>query len=400
MTADTTTVDRKMIPLSVPNLCGNEWSYLKECLDTGWVSTAGPFVTRFEKAVAGYTGAMYAVACISGTAGLHVALRLAGVEAGDEVIVPAVTFIAPVNAVRYLSAEPVFMDCDDFLNIDAGKVLRFCEEECELTALGLRNRSSGRMLKALVPVHVFGTPCDMDALLSIAEKFSLKVVEDASESLGSWRTTSRGRVHTGTEGHLGVISFNGNKIVTSGGGGMILTNDENHARRARYLTTQAKDDEVRFIHHETGYNYRLTNTQAALGLAQCENLERFKAVKKKNRDLYKKELGKVTGLSFIGAPNTADPNFWLTAVAIDKDLCGIDRDTVMKALAARKIETRPLWELNHLQKPYHDNQHYRIEKALLFREQLLCLPSGTGLTENDVAQVTTALIEIMGKANG
>jgi len=395
MQKNTITADIRKIPLSVPNLCGNEWSYVKECLDTGWVSTAGPYVNRFEKEIASYTGASRAVACASGTAGLHTALVIEGVSAGDEVIVPTVTFIAPVNAVHYQGAEPVFMDCDQYLNIDVEKVRRFCEEECERTDRGLLNRRSGRIVRAIIPVHVFGIPCDMDSLMDTADNFSLAVIEDASESLGSRIKAGRfkGR-HTGTIGKSGVLSFNGNKIITTGGGGMIMTNDDETAEKARYLTTQAKDDSLRFIHNEIGFNYRMTNISAALGCAQLEKLDEFVSIKRRNYDCYRQELRGVKGLSFIDVPQWAEPNYWIYPLLVEQNTAGISRDDMMASLSQRGLETRPLWELNHMQKPYEKNQHYEIEKALFYRERVLCLPCSTSLTEDDVVHVSSVIREL------
>ena len=265
-----------MIPLSVPNLKGKEWQYIKKCIDTNWVSSAGSFVKKFEDAICAYTKAGYAVACINGTAGLQIALKLCGVSQHDEVIVPTLTFIAPVNAVTYLGAEPIFMDCDDFMNIDPVKLREFCTKECTLTKNGLKNKSTGRTIKALVPVHVFGNPCDMQEIMKIARQYQLKVIEDATESLGACYSSGIYKnKFTGTIGDIGVFSFNGNKIITTGGGGMIVTGNKAIAQKARYLVEQAKDDPVNYIHHEIGYNYRLTNIQAAMGLAQLKQLKKF-----------------------------------------------------------------------------------------------------------------------------
>ena len=257
--------DTRLIPLSVPSIQGNAWKYVKDCLDTGWVSSAGKYVSAFEGAVARYSGAKHAVACVNGTAALHVALELCGVRPGDEVIVPTLTFIAPVNTVRYCGAQPVFMDCDGFMNMDVDKLETFCQEECRLSQGKLINKKTKRTVKAVLPVHVFGNPCRMDRILGTARRFGLKVVEDATESLGSrYAAGPLAGKHTGTAGDFGVFSFNGNKIITTGGGGMLVTGDKKAAQTTAYLTTQAKDDSVRSIHNATGYNYRLTNIQAAL----------------------------------------------------------------------------------------------------------------------------------------
>ncbi|MBT6113361.1 MAG: aminotransferase class I/II-fold pyridoxal phosphate-dependent enzyme, partial [Candidatus Marinimicrobia bacterium] len=262
-----------MIPLSVPYLNGNEWKYIKECLDTNWVSSAGRYVDLFEQKIAEYTGAKYAVACVNGTAALQVSLQLAGVQQGDEVIAPTLTFIAPINAIAYNGASPVFMDADDFYNIDPVKIIRFIENETKFKDGFSYNKSSGNRISAFVPVHVWGNACWLDKLVNICAERNIAIVEDASESLGTRYTRGNFKdKHTGTIGKLGCISFNGNKIITAGGGGMILTDDDELAQKARYLTTQAKDDPIKYLHHEIGYNFRLTNVQAALGVAQLEQL--------------------------------------------------------------------------------------------------------------------------------
>lgn len=381
-----------MIPLSVPVISGNEWQYVKECLDTGWVSSAGKYVDRFEQEVARYTGAKFAVACVNGTAALHVALRLAGVGPGDEVIVPTVTFIATVNVVRYAQAIPVFMDCDDFYNLDAGKTREFILQETVYKDGHTYNRASNRRISAVMPVHVFGNAAWLDELLPLCRERNIKVIEDAAESIGTVYTagTMKGR-HTGTVADLGCLSFNGNKIITTGGGGMVLTDDPSLAAKARYWTTQAKDDEARFVHHEVGYNYRLTNVQAAIGVAQMEQLPGFLEVKKKNFDAYKRCLGPVAGLSLAETPGYARNNHWMYAMQIDAGLFGRDRERVMADLAKQGIQTRPLWHLNHRQRPYQNCQHFRITRAEELWKTTLCLPCSTNLSEADVEHVVQML---------
>lgn len=384
----TRTVDQPPIPLSIPVLGGNEWRYVKECLDTGWVSTAGPFVQRFEQEIARYTGAPHAVACVNGTAALHLALQLAGVRAGDEVLVPTVTFIASVNAIRYCQAEPVFMDCDEFYNLDVEKVAEFFRSETRSERGRIVNRRTGRRIAAVLPVHVFGNACRLDELLPVCREREIPVIEDAAESLG---TRYRDGRHTGTLGLLGCLSFNGNKIITTGGGGMILTADAALAARAKYLTTQAKDDEARFIHHEIGYNYRLTNVAAALGVAQLERLSEHLRIKKANFIRYQERLAGRPGLRLAPVPPYADNNHWMYALQIERVTYGLDREATMALLARHGIQTRPLWELNHRQRPYAGCQHYRIERALQLWEATLNLPASVNLTEADVDRVCAIL---------
>jgi perosamine synthetase len=380
-----------MIPLSVPELHGNEWTYMKECIDTGWVSSAGKFVDRFEQEIVRYTGAKHAIACTSGTAALHVALQLAGVGPEDEVIVPTLTFIASVNAIRYLGAYPVFMDCDEFYNIDSDKTVAFLTQETETVNGQTRNRRSGRRIAALMPVHILGNAVRLEPLLAACRERHLRVVEDAAESLGTFYSagTLKGR-HTGTLGDLGCLSFNGNKIITTGGGGMILTNDSHLAARAKYLTTQAKDDEERFVHHEVGYNYRLTNVQAALGVAQLEQLPNHLERKSETYADYQKGIASIPGLKLADVPDYAMNNHWLCALQIESTY-GESRDALMARLTKAGIQTRTLWSLNHLQRPYQQCQTYRLDRAGEIWGKSLCLPSSAGLTPEQRQQVLKAI---------
>jgi perosamine synthetase len=304
-----------VIPLCVPVLGGNEWRYVKECLDTGWVSSVGPFVDRFESVVADFVGARHAVATASGTAALHVALLVAGVQPGDEVLVSALTFIAPANAVRYVGAWPVFMDAEPgFWGMDPGKVVDFLEKECGWREGTLYNKTTGRRVKAIVPVHVVGHPVDMDLIREAARKFNLVVIEDAAESLGA---KYRGHM-VGRLGDIACFSFNGNKVITTGGGGMIVTDNEEWAHRARYLTTQAKDDPVEYVHQEVGYNYRLTNVQAALGCAQMEQLPGYVAAKRRVAARYTETLTGTPGITPMREAPWAFGTFWMYTVLVDE----------------------------------------------------------------------------------
>ncbi len=381
-----------MIPLSVPNLHGNEWRYVKECLDSGWVSSAGPFVDRFEREFAAYTGASYAVACVNGTAALQTALRIAGVEAGDEVIVPTLTFIATVNAVHYLGAVPVFMDSDEYYNLDAAKVLDFFDRNTDCRDGVCVNIHTGRRIAAVVPVHVFGNAARLEPLIAPCHARGIAIVEDAAESLGTRYSSGAlaGR-HTGTIGDLGCFSFNGNKIITTGGGGMIVTDNTEHARRARYLTTQAKDDELRYVHGDVGYNFRLTNLQAALGVAQLEQLTEFIEIKKRGYRIYSDIIAGISGLKLAEVPPYADNNHWMYALRVETSRYGRDRDTLIADLGRAGVQTRPVWHLNHLQSPYVGCEHYAISNALVQLAVTVNLPCSTTLSPADIAFVCDKL---------
>jgi perosamine synthetase len=381
-----------MIPLCAPNINGNEWLYVKECLDTEWVSSAGKYVDLFEQKIIEYTGAKYAVACINGTAALQVSLRLAGVNSGDEVIVPTLTFIAPVNAIAYNGASPIFMDVDKYYNLDIEKTIDFIQNETFLKNGFAYNKRSNKKIAAIMPVHMWGSPVWLDELISICNKNNITIVEDASESLGSFYNKGKfNQYHTGTLGMMGCISFNGNKIITSGGGGMILTNDISLMKESRYLTTQAKDDPVRYIHNEIGYNFRLSNVQAALGVAQIEQLPQFIERKCDIYNFYKTSINSFDGLRIADVPSYAENNHWMVILQIDKDVYGESREELMSRLNKKNIQTRPAWSPIHLQKPYQTCQTYCIENAQQLVDISLCLPSSTNLTNSELVEVINAL---------
>ncbi len=369
------------IPLSVPNLSGNERAYVNEAIEAQWVSTGGSYITRFEEMVARFVGVPDAVACQSGTAALHLALICAGVQPGDEVIVPTLTFIAAVNPVKYLHAEPVFMDCDDSLCMDIVKLEAFLETGCDLTPSGLINRSSGRRVSAVIVVHVFGNLADMDRLASLREKYPIRIIEDATEALGSRFLSGRfGGFHAGTVGDFGAFSFNGNKIITTGGGGMLIGADSGELAHARYLSTQAKDDTLRFVHNEIGYNYRMTNVQAAIGVGQMELLPSFLETKKANYERYRSN-----GIDLLPFRDDIQSNYWFYSYMTER------RDALLAYLADRQIQARPIWVLIHSLPPYRDAQAFRIERAPYYWERVVNIPCSTNLTTKEVDFVSESL---------
>jgi perosamine synthetase len=381
-----------MIPLSVPSLQGNEWNYVKDCLDTEWVSSAGKYVEKFESDFAAYVGSLHAVACVNGTAALQVALRIAGVQPGDEVIVPTLTFIATINAVSYLGGEPIFMDCDDYYNIDIEKTADFLDRKTEVRNGYTFNKITGKRIAAIVPVHVFGNAVRMQEIVTFCGARGMRVVEDAAESLGTSYTGLglEGR-HTGTIGDIGCFSFNGNKIITTGGGGMIVTDIPEFAEKARYLTTQAKNDEVRYVHDEIGYNFRLTNLQAALGVAQLELLPGFLEIKQHNFATYRDEISKIDGLALGEVPPYGRNNHWMYALQVDHNIYGKNREELMAHLSGHGIQTRPVWHLNHLQAPYRHCHSYRIDKAPRMVEMTLNIPCSANLKESEIDFVVDML---------
>jgi aminotransferase in exopolysaccharide biosynthesis len=362
--------------LHEPRFAGNEWNYLKECLDTGYVSSVGAFVDRFEADLAAYTGARHAVAVVNGTAALHLALMLAGVQPGDEVLVPALTFVATANAVAYCNATPHFVDSDPAtLGMDPARLREYLRTIAVRESDGLRNRRSGRPIRALVPMHTFGHPVDMDALLQLADEFGLAVVEDATESLGS---VYHGR-QTGTLARIGTLSFNGNKTVTTGGGGAILTDDSALAKRAKHLSTTAKLPHAwEFRHDEVGYNYRMPNINAALGCAQLEQLPAMLASKRALHERYREVFAGVDGVQLFAEPAGCRSNYWLQALLLDPARAH-ERDDVLAATNAAGYMTRPVWTLMPELRPYAQAPTMELEGARSLARRLVNIPSSAGL---------------------
>lgn len=388
-------MEKKQIPLSVPNLDIGIVDNLRECIETGWVSTGGRFITEFEQKMAAYTGLSDAVSAQSGTAGLHVALRILGVQSGDEVIVPTLTFVAAVNPVKYLGAEPIFMDCDDSLCMDPQKLETFCAQECVLEEDRLVHKATGRQVKAIVVVHIFGNLARMDQIMAIAGRYHLKVLEDATEALGSYYTEGKYQGYfSGTVADMGVYSFNANKIITTGGGGMIVSRHQPYLDEARYLTITAKETSAEaalfFVHGEVGYNYRMLNLQAALGVSQLAQLEHFIEIKKNNYQVYKEELaglqesGAVTLLPF---KEDTRANHWFYSLYIDDKRFGESRDELMHRLIENGVQCRPVWKLIHTLEPYKAAESYKIQKAVDYANHILNVPCSTNLTADEVRYV-------------
>lgn len=370
-------MSEKFIPLSVPNIKGNELKYVTEAIETEWVSTGGSFINDFESCTAEYVKSAGAVACQSGTAGIHLALVTNKIGADNEVIVPALTFIAAINPVSYVGAKPIFMDCDDSLCLNMDKVEEFCNEQCDFSNGKLINKMTGKHIKAMIVVHIFGNMADMEKALDIADKYNLIIIEDATEALGSY--VKEGKLkgkYAGTIGKVGVYSYNGNKIITTGGGGMVVSNDNELLENIRYLSTQAKDDSLYYIHNDIGYNYRMTNLQAAVGLGQMENLESFIAVKERNYHLYND-----CGIELMRFREDIRPNYWFYSYITEY------KDELIKHLNEERIQTRPIWNLICDLKPYARCMRYKINKAREYWNKVVNIPCSTNLSEEDVKRV-------------
>lgn len=378
----------------MPEIRGNEWKYIKECLDTNWVSSVGSYVDQFERMMAERVGTKYAIATVNGTAALHIALLLAGVQADDEVLISSLTFIAPANAIRYVGAWPVFMDAEPrFLQIDPAGVVDFLDADCRWDGRELRNKRTGRRVSAILPVHILGHPVDLDPILAVAEKYSLPVIEDATEGLGA---RYRGK-SLGSFGHVSCFSFNGNKIITTGGGGMLVTNNAEWAARARYLTTQAKDDPMEYVHSAVGYNYRLTNLLAAMGCAQMEQLDAFVEAKRQIAKRYNESLVSLPGIRLPEEADWAFSTFWMYTVLIDEKQSGIDSRQLLRELNAKKIQSRPLWQPMH-RSPAHDPSSSPLcPNSDEVHRQAISLPCSVGLTRTSQHQVIETIASFIGK---
>ena len=359
----------EFIPLHEPKFVGNEKAYLIDCIDSTFVSSVGKYVDRFEQMMADYTGAKYAVATVNGTAALHIALKLVGVNQGDEVITQPLSFIATCNAISYCGAKPVFVDVDrDTLGMSPGSLRSFLATSTTQTSAGCINKTTGRKISAVVPMHTFGHPCRIDEIAKICEEFGIPLIEDTAESLGSYY---QGK-HTGTFGKIAAFSFNGNKTITTGGGGMIVTNDEVLAKRAKHITTTAKiPHPYEFIHDEIGYNYRLPNINAALGCAQMECLPHFLESKRAIALAYAEFLS-ASNINFVAELAQANSNYWLNALILEDKQA---REVFLKELNEAGVMSRPIWRLMNELPMFRDCQSSDLTNAKWLEERVVNIPS-------------------------
>ncbi|AOY78163.1 LegC family aminotransferase [Clostridium formicaceticum] len=367
-----------LIPLHQPTFRGKEWAYVKDCLDTGWVSSVGKYVGAFEKKLAEYTGVEHAIAVVNGTAAMHICLKLAGVEEGDEVLLPALTFVATANAVRYCGGIPHFVDSDwKSLGIDPKKLQDYLKDITLIRQGCCYNKQTMRPIKAVVAVHTFGHPVDLDPILAICEKYKLVLIEDAAEALGSYYKDK----HTGNWGKLSAFSFNGNKIITTGGGGAILTNDLILAKTAKHLTTTAKVPHPwAFVHDEVGYNYRLPNINAALGCGQIEVIDEFIQEKRTLAQKYRQVFKEVQGITFFTEAAYARSNYWLNLLLLDEEYVGL-RDPLLLATHEEGILTRPSWSLMHKLAMFKECPRMDLSAAQDLEQRIINIPSSVGLGE-------------------
>ncbi len=364
------------VSLHEPTFAGKEWDYVKECLDTGWVSSVGSYVDRFEEMLAEYTGVKRAIAVVNGTAALHVCLILAGVEPGDEVLLPTLTFVATPNAISYCGAIPHFVDSEEAtLGLDPHKLSDYLSEITEVRGHECFNSKTGRRIKSVVPMHTYGHPVDLDPLLEVCERYKLVLIEDAAESLGSYY---KGK-HTGQWGKLSALSFNGNKVITTGGGGAILTNDEEFGALAKHMTTTAKvPHKWEFRHDMVGYNYRLPNINAALGCAQLEQLPGFLLCKRVLAQRYQQAFADVDGLRFFTESENAMSNYWLNTLLLDEP-SSEKRDELLELTNGSGIMTRPCWTLMHKLPMFADCPRMDLSVAENLEKRLINIPSSSSV---------------------
>lgn len=383
----------KFIPLSIPNFEGNEEKYVVDAVTSTFVSTVGGYVKRMEEEMEKFLQVANVAVCQSGTSALHLSIVEAGVKPGDIVLVPPLTFIAAVNPVKYQFATPVFIDCDDSFCMDPNKLRSFCEESCDWDGETLTH--NGETVKAIVIVHVFGNMADMESIMLIAKKYNLKVIEDATEALGTKYTKGKfAGKYAGTIGDFGCFSFNGNKIITTGGGGAVTSNKPEVVDHLRFLSTQAKTDPHYYIHDEVGYNYRMTNLQAALGVAQMEKLPEFIRRKQGNYRLYKElfegfEYGRM--MPFRAG---TDSNHWFYSICIDRTKIAASMKDIIVSCYNNGFETRAIWGLINEQKPYEGEETYRLEKAPYYANRILNIPSSTQIEEEEIRYVANKIKEL------
>jgi aminotransferase in exopolysaccharide biosynthesis len=361
---------QEFIPLHEPLFIGNEKKYLSDCIDSTFVSSVGKYVDTFEEEFAKTVGAKYAVAVVNGTAALHISLILADVKRDDEVITQPLTFIATCNAISYVGAKPIFVDVDlDTMGLSPKSLEKFLKDNCELIDDKCINKTTGKTIKACVAMHTFGHSCNIEEIKNICETWHVKLVEDAAESLGSYYNNK----HTGTFGKLGAFSFNGNKVITSGGGGVIVTDDEALAKRAKHLTTTAKiPHKWEYVHDEIGYNYRMPNLNAALLVAQLEQLEKFCESKQKLALKYKEFFSTIDEIKFIEEPSNSKSNYWLQAILL-KDKT--QRDEFLDFTNKNGVMTRPIWRLMNELEMFKDSQCTSLDNAKYLEERIINIPS-------------------------
>ena len=380
-----------MIHLHEPSLDKKDLKSLLDCYDSGWISSGGDKVKSFEKLICKITGSKYAIATVNCTAALQISIMLSGVKPNDEVIVPAISFIATINSVIYNFGNPIFMDVDDYFNIDVDKTVEFLKKNTFFKKGSTYNKKSKKIIRAIVIAHIFGNPANIHKLKSICKKMNIKIIEDAAESLGSYYIINKKKIHTGTLGDFGCISFNGNKIITSGGGGVILVNSQQMEKKIRYIINQSKDDTLYYKHHNLGFNMSMSNLHGAIAFSQLKKLNKFIKIKKKINSFYKNNIKKIKGLKISSSPKNTKSNYWLNILEVESKIYGKNKINLIQKFLKNKINVRSVWYPNHKQKFLKNYQSYRIKKTIKKYETSICLPSGPTLKNTDLKKIVSIL---------
>lgn len=381
---------KKNIQLYPPSIPKSAQELVNACLVSNVVSTGGGMVVKFEKLISKFTKSKFAVAFNSGSSALQIAIKVLNIR-DTEIVVPTLTFVATVNAVIHNNCLPIFMDCDDYFNIDIKKVLQFFQKETFIKNKYCFNKKTKRQISAIIITHVWGNAAEIKKLKLFCKKINVKIIEDASESLGTFY--KKDNKHTGTVGDIGVLSFNANKIITTGGGGMILTNKKVLAKKAKHLSTQAKANPVYFIHDDVGYNLRLTNIPAAIGIAQLKQIKIILRNKKKVRKLYENAFKSYKDIKLIKTPEYAYNNFWMNVVCVNSSNKFFNIKKKISMMLGNGIQVRPIWQLNHLQKPFKKYQNYKIKKSVKLHSSCICVPSSPDLSKKEIDFIVKVLNE-------
>ena len=384
-----------MIALNEPVVVGNEIRFIKDAIKKNWISSFGNYNKQFDKFLSKITKSKNVISVSSGTAALHLALRVLGVDKNQEVIVPSLTFVASVNVIKYLNSNPIFMDVDYDHNLNIDKTIDFLEKKTFFKNNFTYNRKTKKKIRVLIVTHMWGNALDFYKLRKVCKKRNIFIVEDAAEALGTYYSYGKlKKQHVGTIGDVGCLSFNGNKIITTGSGGAILTNKKKLAKKILYLSQQAKDDPIRYTHNEVGYNYRLSNLNAAFGCGQITKLNKYILNKKKNYLFYSSYINKISGLKMLAPKNYSESNYWMNVLIIDKSIIKKTPYDFHKRLLLKGIETRLIWKPNHLQKMYKKNEKYRVILSEKIFNTCLCIPSSANLNKSKLKTICKAIKEI------
>jgi len=382
----------KPIPLAEPFFFGKEKKFLIDCIKSGWITTSGEYLNKFELEIKKITKAKYCCALINGSSSLQLAIRSLNPKLDDEILVPSITFIASINAIKYNNCNPVFMDVDDSYLIDLNKTFQFIKENTYRKKGYTINKKTNKRIISVVIVHTFGNCVNITkSIIALFKNYNIKIIEDAAESLASYHQENNKIKHSGLLGDIGCLSFNGNKIITSGGGGMIITNNKTYYQKIKYLSLQAKNDVINFIHNEIGYNFRMSNIHAAIGLAQTSSLKDILNKRKEIYEFYKENLKLVPGVKLLGQSKGSIPNYWLNVIQIDKKKYGKSKNGLINYFLSKNIQVRSVWYPNHMQKPFLKNQSFLVKNSLKLFKESICLPSSHSLSKNQLRFIISTI---------